>query len=125
VCGRNGERRSRVCEDDGSLPGRRSAGHGRARRLPDACRNGCSGLPRGAVRERRLAVPTHSSGAMAQTLALCRTGSAPGERKTGRVGRAAHRLAPFSSGGWNPRFWLFTDPARRHGSALRQAPGCE
>ena len=111
VRGRDGERRSRerrgrVCEDNGDVSGCRSARHGLARRLPDEIGNSRSSLPRSATRQRRLDAPTQLSGAVTQTPVLCRTGSAPGETKQERVGRAAHRLAPFSSGGWNPRLGL-------------------
>jgi hypothetical protein len=124
VRSRDGERRSRVCEDDGNLSGRRPAGHGRARRLPDERGNGRSGVPRGAARERRLDVPTQSSGAMTQISALCRdgVGTRGNETRKGWASRASAR--PFSSGGWNPRFSLCPDPSPGYSSAFHRQLGC-
>jgi hypothetical protein len=79
VRGRDGERRSRVCEDSGDVSGCRSARHGLARRLPDESGNSRSSMPRGAARERRVGAPTQLSGAVTQTPASLWAESAPGE----------------------------------------------
>jgi hypothetical protein len=54
--------------------------------LQDECRNGRSGVPRGAVCERRLAVPTHSSGAITWTSALAGRGRHPERHSKNRLG---------------------------------------
>jgi hypothetical protein len=95
VRGRDGERRGRVCEDNGDVSGCRSARHGLWGRLPDESGSSRSGMPRGAARERRVGAPTQLSGAVTQTPVLCRTGSAPrgNETRKGWASRASAR--PF------------------------------
>jgi len=98
VLGRDGGWRSYLREDGGDLSRRRSAGHGLARRLPNERGNGRSGMPRGAVRQRRLDSLTHTSGTVTQIPASLWTESVPRETKQEVVGRAVDRLAPSFPG---------------------------
>jgi hypothetical protein len=87
----------RGCDGERDVSGRWRARGELGKSLQDECRDGRSRVPRGAVRQSRLDVPTHSSGAMTRTPALCRTGSAPVETKqrNTRASRPSARPSPF------------------------------